>query len=118
MAISDQDKVYKQTPSGDAITSSSLSASGSSTPISIIPDKPVSTGKKRGRPSKAAIKEREEAKRARGEITETKPKDKVPKKRGRKPKIDWDSMSEEVNKTTCRLLDSKLITKGRTKANY
>ena len=41
--------------------------------------------------------EREEAKRARGEVVEPKPKDKVPKKRGRKPKIDWASMSEEVS---------------------
>ena len=43
------------------------------------------------------MKEREEAKRARGELPEPKPKDKVPKKRGRKPKIDWDSMSAEVS---------------------
>ena len=43
------------------------------------------------------MKEREEAKRARGELPESKPKDKEPKRRGRKPKIDWSSMSEEVN---------------------
>ena len=43
------------------------------------------------------MREREEAKRARGEVVEPKPKDKVPKKRGRKPKIDWASMSEEVS---------------------
>ena len=43
------------------------------------------------------MREREEAKRARGELVEPKPKDKEPKKRGRKPKIDWDSMSEEVS---------------------
>ena len=63
-----------------------------------MPDKPVGTGKKRGRPSKAVMKEREEAKRARGELPEPTPKDKQPKKRGRKPKIDWSSMSEEVCK--------------------
>ena len=77
--------------------SESPSASGSSTPRSAAPDKPVGTGKKRGRPSKAAIKEREEAKRARGELPEAKPKNKEPKKRGRKPKVDWASMSEEVD---------------------
>ena len=44
------------------------------------------------------MKEREEAKRARGELPEPTPKDKQPKKRGRKPKIDWSSMSEEVCK--------------------
>ena len=42
------------------------------------------------------MKEREEAKRARGELPDELPKEKVPKKRGRKPKIDWESMSEEV----------------------
>ena len=59
-------------------------------------DKPLGTGKKRGRPSKAVMREREEAKRARGELPEEQPKEKVPKRRGRKPKIDWASMSEEV----------------------
>ena len=72
--------------------------SGTSTPKGSITGKPVGTGKKRGRPSKAVMKEREEAKRARGELPDPKPKDKEPKRRGRKPKIDWSSMSEEVNK--------------------
>ena len=44
------------------------------------------------------MREREEAKRARGELPEEQPKEKIPKRRGRKPKIDWASMSEEVNK--------------------
>merc|ERR1712173_167373 len=71
------------------------SVSGSSTPKTLAAAKTPGTGKKRGRPSKAVMLEREEAKRARGEVVEPKPKDKVPKKRGRKPKIDWASMSEE-----------------------
>ena len=78
------------------ISSASPSVSGRSTPKGSIIDKPVGTGKKRGRPSKAVMKEREEAKRARGELPEELPKEKVPKRRGRKPKIDWASMSEEV----------------------
>ena len=79
--------------------SASPSVSGSSTPKGSVADKPVGTGKKRGRPSKAVMREREEAKRARGELPEPKPKDKEPKRRGRKPKIDWSSMSEEVSKS-------------------
>merc|ERR1712156_375749 len=78
-------------------SSASPSASGRSTPKGNIIDKPLGTGKKRGRPSKAVMREREEAKRARGELPEETPKEKVPKRRGRKPKIDWASMSEEVN---------------------
>ena len=78
-------------------SSASPSASGRSTPKGSIIDKPLGTGKKRGRPSKAVMREREEAKRARGELPEEQPKEKVPKRRGRKPKIDWASMSEEVN---------------------
>ena len=88
-----------QTPkglSGDSIPSESLSVSGTSTPKGSVAEKPVGTGKKRGRPSKAVMKEREEAKRARGELPDPKPKDKEPKKRGRKPKVDWSNMSEEV----------------------
>ena len=78
------------------MSSASPSVSGRSTPKGTVTDKPVGTGKKRGRPSKAVMKEREEAKRARGELPDELPKEKVPKKRGRKPKIDWESMSEEV----------------------
>ena len=78
-------------------SSASPSASGRSTPKGSVMDKPLGTGKKRGRPSKAVMREREEAKRARGELPEEQPKEKVPKRRGRKPKIDWASMSEEVN---------------------
>ena len=77
--------------------SESRSVSGSSTPKTLAPVKTPGTGKKRGRPSKAVMREREEAKRARGELVEPKPKDKEPKRRGRKPKIDWASMSEEVS---------------------
>ena len=78
-------------------SSASPSASGRSTPKGNVMDKPLGTGKKRGRPSKAVMREREEAKRARGELPEEQPKEKIPKRRGRKPKIDWASMSEEVN---------------------
>ena len=77
--------------------SESRSVSGSSTPKTLAPVKTPGTGKKRGRPSKAVMREREEAKRARGELVAPKPKDKEPKRRGRKPKIDWASMSEEVS---------------------
>ena len=81
----------------DSTPSEGRSVSGSSTPKTLAAAKTPGTGKKRGRPSKAVMREREEAKRARGEVVEPKPKDKVPKKRGRKPKIDWASMSEEVS---------------------
>ena len=81
----------------DLTPSESRSVSGSSTPKTLAPVKTPGTGKKRGRPSKAVMREREEAKRARGELVEPKPKDKEPKRRGRKPKIDWASMSEEVS---------------------
>merc|ERR1712179_739623 len=76
------------TPKHDSnqMSSASPSVSGRSTPKGTVTDKPVGTGKKRGRPSKAVMKEREEAKRARGELPDELPKEKVPKKRGRKPK--------------------------------
>merc|ERR1711997_664411 len=67
----------------DLTPSESRSVSGSSTPKTLAPVKTPGTGKKRGRPSKAVMREREEAKRARGELPEE------------KPKIDWASMSEE-----------------------
>ena len=96
--ISDSSQTSKAI-SGDSILSESPSVSGTSTPKGSIAETPVGTGKKRGRPSKAVMKEREEAKRARGELPDPKPekKDKEKKKRGRKPKVDWSNMSEEVN---------------------
>ena len=55
------------------------------------------------------MREREEAKRARGELPEELPKEKIPKRRGRKPKIDWASMSEEVSTSLIFLeFDAKL----------
>ena len=60
------------------------------------------------------MREREEAKRARGELPEEQPKEKIPKRRGRKPKIDWASMSEEVNKESIpKQVSGSLFSKAR-----
>ena len=59
------------------------------------------------------MREREEAKRARGELPEEQPKEKIPKRRGRKPKIDWASMSEEGNKESFPKQVSTMFSKAR-----